>query len=296
MSHLKKVFIDNESFNMYTGTMIDEPHDNSDDDHAMTESVSKKLKRINPKMKLMLDKVNVSNLNENANLLINTLHVNQPLPESQLGDAKGRKGKTKRPGLDYIDPIDYTKCLTHQKELIYMDKERYEFYCVDCITDINIKIVQSNLIKIRRDQVQIKELGRMATTQLAKLKNRVEINQRLIGQRLSLNQKLKMETKSIVTTRLQQVYLELKTLEARVSTLLETEIDVDIKELKRLQYKHDRLYGMLVSGGFEINMNQTKDFSDIVASINKWRYMTTQFTFDELLDHRIDWSFEERFK
>lgn len=292
MGHLKKIYIDDESFNIFDGNFAQDSKTMKPEEMKIVKQIENAGKQKTTKQKkLFLDKINVANLNENADNLLNSLKINDPISNEKI-ELGGQKRLDQFLGQQ--EPINFSRCLTHQKEYTYMHSETFNFYCLDCVVDSSLLIDKNKLSKLKKESTFIKEKSRDSITLLSRLKNRVLTNLRSIQQRINTNEKFEKETKQVVDLRTQQIYLELKQLEARYERKIKDELAEDSKELKKLEAKHMKMVGMISPQNN--NMNQTDNFTDFVANIARWRYVSQNLDLSDVLNGRIETSIEDKIK
>jgi len=294
MSHLKKVFVDADTFEIYkqmAGHSEYKPKEKETIMRALREVDVQHMRSPHHKKKrLHLDEVNVANLNENAEALLNTLQQAKEVQGPSISaDLLKKQNENK-----FVNAIDYSRCLFHQKEYLFMDKDTLAFYCAECITDINITINKSNLVKLKKESNLIREKSREAVINMSRLKAKIENNLKNIHFRMSTDMKLKQEIKSVVSYRVQALYAELKVFEQRYAEKIAHEIDLDLRELKFQEFKHLKLIGLVSAPLF--NMNHAKDSEDIIANICKWRKVSQEVYVEDFSSKFIENVIEEKIK
>lgn len=275
LSHLNRVFIDNQSFNMFEpeDMFYPSPDQGGTRGQGRTTLVGSQLIKPKPrspsKKRIEVTSTNVANLNEKAEDLINALQVNKKI----TGDAATRTSKDIFKS-QYLDPVDYSKCIKHLKELIFIDKDSMEFYCVDCITDPSLKLDARKLTKIKKESALVKEKSKQAVMQLSQLQHTLESNVRAHSENESTCQKMKKEIKSVVQNQFASIYTELKLLEARYEEWAIHVLESEAQESKENQIKYLKLLGMVT--GIKSNFNQLDNFSDIVSNICRWKRLSKE--------------------
>ena len=91
------------------------------------------------------------------------------------------------------DTTDYSLCLRHGRDFVYIDKETMQFYCIDCVADVSISLKREKLSKTTREANAIKEKAKEATSNISKLKSKIEGNIKNIGIRIINNQNAQKE-------------------------------------------------------------------------------------------------------
>lgn len=288
LSHLTKVFIDNKSFNIFE-TDLDAAGDdkNKTAKPGATFVSPAKIKSKSPaKKKIMVSTSNVANLADKAEELIGSLQVNRKSNDENINPSYKELFRSQ-----YMDPIDYSKCIQHQRELILMDKDTSDFYCVDCISDVNVKLVKDRLIKIKKEHNLIKDKSKYAVTQLSQLYSRIDNNLKLINEKLSLTKNMKKEVKQVVKSQFNYIYNELKNLESKYEEMILDVLETEVKTDKRLEAKNLRMLGIVT--GVNKNFNQA-EAADLVANIARWRRVSKEFDMNAVLDKEIHSTIESK--
>lgn len=294
MSHLKKVFIDNEFFNVYNQNQVQ-----ADPSYKPPEEtqIMKELREADAKMsglkrkRIFLDEVNVANLNQNANNLLNTLHMNKESTQATATITQVDMQK-KAKASEFIDVSDYSKCLVHSQDYVYMDKDTFAFYCVDCVTDVNININKENLVKLKKDSGLIKDKAKEAVHNISKLRSRIENNIRTIANRLHVNDKYKQELNSIIESKFRVIYHEIEAFKALYTTKITHELQVELKNLKFEDFKHQKLLGFVTVP--HKNLNHVDTYDENIANIVRWRKISQEVLIEDLTHKKSDHSVENK--
>ena len=283
LSHLTRVFIDNKSFNMF-----ETDQDARDEEKAklatrmsIISSPTKTKSKSAIKKKIIVSTSNVVDLSDKADELISSLQVNRKII-----------GETAHPSYkevfrsQYMDPIDYSKCLQHQRELIFMDKVTSDFYCVDCISDVNVKLIKNNLTKIKKENAMVKERSKQAVHHLVNLQNKIEQNLRLIQDKNTISKNMNKEVKHYIKSQFNYIYNELKNLESKYEERILQIIGIEGKINKKLESKNLKMLGMVL--GFHKNFNQIDSGGDLVSNIARWRRINKEFDMNAILNKEIN--------
>lgn len=293
LGHLSKVFIDNQSFNMFEGedngpTSKDEEKLKNSTRITLANTLNQKGKSKSPtKKRVEVAATNVANLGEKADELINTLQVNNKIANEVVSHTFKEIFRSQ-----YIDPLDYTKCIKHQKDLIFMDKETIDFYCVECITDQNLKIDTKRLVKAKRENALVKEKSKFAVAQLGITQTKIETNLRLIRENESNCRKMKQEVKQVVHTQFMGLYSDLKQLEAKYEEFVVSVLENEEKSIKDYEVAYMKLLGIVV--GSKSNFNQLDNFSDVIGNICRWKRVNKEFNLNSLVDKQIRLPFDSK--
>ena len=283
LSHLSKVFIDNKAFNIFetdTDTRDDEKVKTAN--RHSTFNSSMKLKPKSPsKKKIVVTTTNVANLADKAEELISALQVNRKVSGEEHNPSYKEIFKSQ-----YMDPIDYSKCIQHQRELIFMDRESSDFYCVDCISDVNVKLNKDRLIKIKKENNIIKEKSKQAVTSLVALQNRIEANLRIIHEKITITKSMTKEVKHLIKSQFNFIYNEMKNLEAKYEEMILQVLVEEEKLDKKLQTKNLRMLGIV--SGVQKNFNQLESPGDLVSNIARWRRVSKEYDMNAVLNKEIN--------
>lgn len=292
LSHLSRVFIDNQSFNMFEPEELGPPPESAAyrgiGKSALAGSQLIKSKgKSQSKKRIEVTTANVANLNEKADELISTLQVNKKI----IGETAIRSSKEAL-NSQYLDPIDYSKCIKHQKELIFLDRESIEFYCVECITDPSLKLDTSKLAKIKRENLLIKEESRKAVAQLSAVHSKLDHNLKQLYENESTCKKLIKEIKQVSQNQFSQIYSELKLLEIRYEEWVTHTLEMEAQECKNTQGRYLEILGMV--SGTKSNFNQIENFSDIISNICRWKRVSREYNLRNEKNKPINTSLEHR--
>lgn len=280
LSHLTKVFIDNKSFNIFETDLEIPPEEKVQRRTTTIISPTKQKSKSPAKKKVVVTSSNVVNLADKAEELINSLQVNRKTTEESNQRSFKELFRSQ-----YMDAIDYTKCIQHQRELIFMDKETSDFYCVDCISDSNVKLVKERLIKIKKEHALIKEKSKTAVMYLSQLQSKIELNLKMINEKLSISKNMKKEVKQVVKNQFNYIYNELKHLEAKYEEYIIEVLEKEAKIGKKHEAKNLRMLGIVT--GVNKNFNQVDTAADLVANIARWRRISKEYDMNSVLDREI---------